>query len=157
MFVCTRHFQSINVYSVSKFILVSDIRQCLSNIMERWRGFYNNLAASSRWRYFRLNFRKTLTFRIDEAKVSGDILDPLSYITFRYLNICLSKLVGERKSKNLWSGCEILANFSYNFHSELWTFGAFIRGSLNKKDPKSGKVTTAGTAKLMSMWNVLFS
>ena len=34
--VCTRHFQSINVYSVSKFILVSDIRQCLSNIMERW-------------------------------------------------------------------------------------------------------------------------
>ena len=32
----------------------------------------------------------------------------------------------------------------YNFHSELWTFGAFILGSLNKKDPKSGKVTTAG-------------
>ena len=59
--------------------------------------------------------------------------------------------MGERKSKNLWSGCEILANFSYNFHSELWTFGAFIRGSLNKKDPKSGKVTTAGTANLCEM------
>ena len=125
-----------------------------------WRGedplrrVYNNLA-SGRWRHFRLNFRKTLTSRIDEAKVSGDILEPLRYITFRYLNICLSKLVGERKSKNLWSGCEILANFSYNFHSELWTFGAFIRGSLNKKDPKSGKVTTAGTANLM--WSVIFS
>ena len=52
---------------------------------------------------------------------------------------------GERKSKNLWSGCEILANFSYNFHSELWTFGTLILGSLNKKGPKSGKVTTMGT------------
>ena len=52
---------------------------------------------------------------------------------------------GRRKSKNLWSGCEILANFSYNFHSELWTFGALILGSLNKKGPKSGKVTTMGT------------
>ena len=123
-----------------------------------WRGeegFITTSHLSGRWRHFRLNFRKTLTSRIDEAKVSGDILEPLRYITFRYLNICLSKLVGERKSKNLWSGCEILANFSYNFHSELWTFGAFIRGSLNKKDPKSGKVTTAGTANLMFVWNVL--
>ena len=79
-------------------------------------------------------------------KVSAsDISEPFRNITFRYLNICVSKLVGEKKSKNLWSGCEILANFSYNFHSELWTFGTLILGSLNKKGPKSGKVTTMGT------------
>ena len=91
-------------------------------------------------------------------KVSaGDISEPFRYITFRYLNICVSKLVGEKKkSKNLWSGCEILANFSYNFHSELWTFGAFIRGSMSKKDPKSGKVTTSETSNVFSEMSFIF-